>query len=317
VRRYFVPNYREFLMSKLRLMLAALVLCAAPVCHAEPAADGDAAAQEQKAQQLLDSLKPQHGTVKLPNGIATLQLSQDFYYLAPGDSERLLTEGWGNPPDKDNKVLGMIVPQATSPLSQQGWGVVITYNDDGHVSDSDASKIDYSALLKQMQDADTEDNEERKKQGYPGLHLLGWAEPPHYDEQAHKLYWAREIKSDDADENTLNYSIRVLGRKGVLELNAVAAMRDLPTIKAEMPKVLAQTNFTDGNRYTDFNSGTDKVAAYGLAALVAGGIAAKAGLFAKLGIMLLALKKFIIIGLVAIAGFFRKLFGFKPKPKQQ
>jgi uncharacterized membrane-anchored protein len=107
----------------------------------------------------------------------------------------------------------------------------------------------------------------------------------------------------------------VLGRKGVLELNAVAAMRDLPTIKQEMPKVLAQTNFTDGNRYNDFNASTDKLAAYGVAALVAGGIAAKAGLFAKLGLMLLALKKFIVIGLVAVAGFFRKLFGVKPKAK--
>jgi uncharacterized membrane-anchored protein len=302
-------------MNALRLLLAALSLCAAQA-FADPAdADADAAAGQQKAEQLLASFKPQHGTVQLPNGIATLQLDQDFYYLSPSDSERLLTEGWGNPPGTGSKTLGMILPQATSPLSRGGWGVVITYNDDGHVSDSDASTIDYGKLLKQMQDGESANNEERKKQGYAGLHLLGWAEPPHYDAQAHKLYWARELKADDADENTLNYSIRVLGRKGVLELNAVAGMRDLATVKEQMPKVLAQTNFTDGNRYTDFNSSTDKVAAYGLAALVAGGIAAKAGLFAKLGIMLLAFKKLILVGLVAVAGFFRKLFGGKAKPQ--
>lgn len=300
-------------MNALRLMLAALSLCAAQA-FADPA-DAGTADPQQKAEQLLASFKPQHGTVQLPNGIATLQLSQDFYYLAPGDSERLLTEGWGNPPDAGDKTLGMILPQATSPLSRSGWGVVITYNNDGHVSDSDASSMDYTKMLKQMQDADAADNEERKKQGYAGLHLLGWAEPPHYDAQTHKLYWARELKADDADENTLNYSIRVLGRKGVLELNAVAAMRDLPTIKEEMPKVLAQTNFTDGNRYNDFNSSTDKLAAYGVGALIAGGIAAKVGLFAKLGVMLLALKKFIILGVVAVAGFFRKLFGRKAKPQ--
>ena len=56
------------------------------------------------------------------------------------------------------------------------------------------------------------------------------------------------------------------------------------------------TEFNDGERYTDYNSKTDKTAAYGIGALVAGGIAAKAGLFAKLGALLLGLKKLIMIG---------------------
>ena len=302
-------------MKHLRLLLASLALCAAnafadPVPVTDPAAPTPEQ-EQQKAEQLLASLKPQHGTVKLPKDIATLQLSDDFYYLAPTDAGRLLSEGWGNPPGI--KTLGMILPQKINPLGRNGWGVVVTYNDDGHVSDDDAAKIDYSELLQKMQKDDAAENEERKKQGYAGLHLLGWAEPPRYDAQTHKMYWARELKADDAEANTLNYSIRVLGRQGVLELNAVAAMSDLPTIKQELPKVLAFTNFSDGNKYSDFNAGTDKVAAYGLAALVAGGIAAKAGLFAKLGLLLLAAKKFIIIGLVAAAGFFRKIFGGKPK----
>ncbi|MFI4979940.1 MAG: DUF2167 domain-containing protein [Nevskiales bacterium] len=298
-----------------RLWLAALALCAAnafadPVPVTDPAPPTPEQRQ-QKAEQLLASLKPQHGTVKLPNDIATLQLSDDFYYLSPGDADHLITEGWGNPPGF--KTLGMILPQKINPLARNGWGVVVTYNDDGHVSDDDAAKIDYTELLQKMQKEDVEINEQRKKQGYAGLHLLGWAEPPHYDAATHKMYWAKELKADDADANTLNYSIRVLGRKGVLELNAVAAMSDLPTIKQELPKVLAFTNFSDGSKYTDFNASTDKVAAYGLAALVAGGIAAKAGLFAKLGLLLFAAKKFVIIGLVAAAGFFRKIFGGKPK----
>ncbi len=218
----------------------------------------------------------------------------------------MLTDGWGNPPGF--KTLGMIVPKAVSPLSERGWGVIVSYKADGHISDEDAAKIDYSDLLKQMQEEDETDNKERQKQGYAGLHLVGWAEPPRYDDTTHKMYWARELKADDADQNTLNYSIRVLGREGVLELNAVAAMADLPTIKQELPKVLAFTNFTDGNLYTDFNPKTDKLATYGLAALVAGGIAAKAGLFAKIGIFLLAAKKFLVVGVVALFAVIRKLF---------
>ncbi len=101
----------------------------------------------------------------------------------------------------------------------------------------------------------------------------------------------------------------MLGRRGYLSLNAVATVDALDKVRADMPQVLAMTNFDAGERYADYDSKTDKLAAYGIAALVAGGIVAKAGLFAKLGLMLLALKKFVIIGIAAIAAAFRKWFG--------
>ncbi|MCU1734714.1 MULTISPECIES: DUF2167 domain-containing protein [unclassified Pseudomonas] len=297
-------------MKHLRQLLAAVLLCATtlPAIAASTPASAPTASEQpqQTAEQWLATLKPQHGNITLPSGIASLQLNNEFYYLSPDDTERLLTEAWGNP--RGFKTLGMIIPTAVSPLAANGWGVIISYKNDGHISDDDAAKIDYADLLKQMKADDEEDNKERRKEGYAGLTLLGWAEPPSYDQATHKMYWARELKADDAEQTTLNYSIRVLGREGVLELNAVAAMADLQTIKQETPKILAFTNFTDGNRYADYDAKTDKLAPYGLAALVAGGIAAKAGLFAKIGVALLAFKKFIILGLVAIAGVLGKLF---------
>lgn len=293
-------------MKYLRLLLAALTLYAAPFSASAAAPANSSDADQVTPEQFLASLSPQHGSIKLPGDIARLDLSKEFYYLNPTDTEKLLTEGWGNPPGFSN--LGMIVPSNVSPLAAEGWGVIISYNDDGHISDEDAAKIDYNDLLKQMQAEDEEDNKQRKEQGYGALYLLGWAEQPRYDAQSHKMYWARELKAEEAKDSTLNYSIRVLGREGVLELNAVAAMADLPTIKREMPKVLASTNFTEGNRYADYNPGTDKLASYGLAALVAGGIASKAGLFAKLGVLLLAGKKFIVLGLVGLGVLIRKLF---------
>ncbi|PWK33672.1 DUF2167 domain-containing protein [Pseudomonas sp. OV226] len=300
-----MKNFRPIIMLAL---LCAFDTAVQAASNPAPISTEDAQVQ-QSAEQFLTTLRQQHGTIILPAGIATLKLNEEFYYLDPKDTERLLTDGWGNPPG--HKTLGMIVPKAVNPLTANGWGVIVTYKDDGHISDEDAAKIDYTDLLKQMQDADEEDNKAREKQGYAGLHLLGWAEQPHYDESTHKMYWARELKADDAENNTLNYSIRVLGRKGVLELNAVAAMTDLPLIKQELPKVIAFTNFTDGNLYTDYSPGTDKLASYGLAALVGGGLAAKAGLFAKIGVFLLAAKKFLVIGLLAFAGFIRRLFSRK------
>ncbi|WP_409260508.1 DUF2167 domain-containing protein [Pseudomonas putida] len=297
-------------MKHLRQLLAAVLLCATalPAIAASTPASAPTTTEQpqQTAEQWLATLKPQHGNITLPSGIASLQLNNEFYYLSPDDTERLLTEGWGNPPGF--KTLGMIIPTAVNPLADNGWGVIISYKNDGHISDDDAAKIDYADLLEQMKADDEEENKARREQGYAGLTLLGWAEPPSYDQATHKMYWARELKAEDADQTTLNYSIRVLGREGVLELNAVAAMADLQTIKQETPKILAFTNFTDGNRYADYDAKTDKLAPYGLAALVAGGIAAKAGLFAKIGVALLAFKKFIVLGLVAIAGFIGKLF---------
>ena len=50
------------------------------------------------------------------------------------------------------------------------------------------------------------------------------------------------------------------------------------------------------------------MAAYGLAALVAGGIAAKAGLFKVILVALLAAKRFVIIGAIALVAMIKKFF---------
>jgi uncharacterized membrane-anchored protein len=145
---------------------------------------------------------------------------------------------------------------------------------------------------------------------------MGWAETPSYDKASHKLYWAKELAFGDAQQHTLNYNIRVLGRKGVLVLNAVSGMNQIAMIKTEMPKVLSATNFKAGNDYNDFNSSTDKVAAYGIAALVAGGVAAKLGFFAKIFALLLAFKKLIIVGVIALWVGIKKFLGMKKKEEK-
>lgn len=290
--------------------LTSFLLCllfAAPVASTR-AADAPAAPAGQ-ADQLLGSLHFQKGKITLPDNIATLDMPAGFRYLNPADSETLLTKGWGNPPG--NTTLGMIVPAAVNPLTAEGWAVVLTYEKDGHVKDDDADSIKYDELLKTMQEETANANAKRKEQGYPAMTLVGWAEPPRYDKASHKLYWAKELHSDGDQQNGLNYNVRVLGREGVLVLNAVAAMPQIAEVKSEMPNVTAFTDFTPGNRYADFDDKTDKVAEYGIAALIAGGIAAKVGLFGKLFALLLAFKKIILVGLAAGGTWIAKLFGRK------
>lgn len=265
------------------------------------------------AQQFLSTLTFREGKIQLPGDIATPDLPATFRYLDPADAGKLLSDGWGNPPGA--KTLGMIVPADVNLLSSAGWGVVVTYDKDGHVKDDDADKINYADLLKEIQESMLENNKSRKEQGYAPMTLVGWAEQPSYDKSQHKLFWAKELHTEGDNENGLNYNIRVLGREGVLVLNAVSGMNQIAQVKTEMKKVTAFTEFTQGNRYTDFNASTDKVAEYGIAALVADGVAAKLGFFGKIFAVLLALKKFILIGVAAIGSCIYKLLGRKREEK--
>ena len=232
-------------------------------------------------------------------------------FIGPESSKRLLVDAWGNPPVVAEGVLGMLYPADVNPLADTGWGVVITYAKSGYVDDKGAESIDYDKLMKSMKKEVEKDNKERVKEGYEPLHLVGWAEPPHYNEATHKLYWARELNFEGSPQHTLNYSVRILGRRGVLVLNAVAGMDQLTAVAATVPSMLAFTDFNQGNRYADYHEGVDPKAAFGIAGLIAGAAAAKAGLFKGFWLALLGLKKVLIVVVAAVAGFFKKIFGRK------
>ncbi len=250
------------------------------------------------------SLNYQTGTVSLPDGKAVLKLGENFRYLSPADTDRVLVEAWGNP--KGTQTQGMIVPAAQSPVGAGGWGVIVEYEQSGHVSDSDANEINYDDLLVDMQKGTKEDNEQRRKAGYETVDLLGWASKPFYDSTGKRLHWAKELKFAGSEGNTLNYNIRVLGREGVLILNAVAGMDQFALIRPELDDVVKIPEFTAGNRYADYNPVTDHKAEYGLAAMVAGGVAAKAGWLAPL---LLAFKKFFVLILLGLGWLGKKIMG--------
>ena len=254
-------------------------------------------------------LEYKRGRIVLPGDIATLDVPESFRYLGPEQADKILVEAWGNPPG--TKTLGMLFPSDVSPLTEEGWGVVITYSEDGHVDDSDASGIDYDEMLKNMKEGTAENNKEREKQGYEPMTLHGWAAAPHYDSASHKLYWAREFSVPSSPQHALNYDVRVLGRKGVLSFNAVASMNRLGDIEENMKQVMAFADFNAGQRYADYDSKTDNLAAYGIGALVAGKVAAKVGLFKLILGAIIAAKKLVVVAVVAVGGFIARLLGRK------
>jgi len=287
-------------------LFSALVLRAdAPTPPGRPSADTLAAMEQ--------TLKWQTGAISLKDGLAKINLTDDFRFLGKDDSNKVLHGMWGNPVDPS--ILGMIFPKDKGPLDLGGWAVTINYEDGGYVKDDDAEKINYDDLLKKMQQQATDVNPERAKEGYPSVNLVGWAAPPRYDKATHKLYWAKDLRFGDSPEDTLNYDIRILGRHGVLILGAISSMNVFPEIDKKVPAILSMVDFQPGNSYADFDPKIDKVAEYGLATLIAGGAlagAAKLGLFGLLFkyilVVVLALKKAVILVVVALIAGVKRLW---------
>jgi uncharacterized membrane-anchored protein len=297
------------------LAVAMLLAVVTPSAAADAPQDGPSPAQN----ALAASLHPRQGMVDIPAATAKLNLGAAYDYLGPDEAKKVLVEGWGNPPDAVEGVLGMIFPHGKTFLDGETWGAVITYEKTFYVSDKDVAKSDYDKLLADMQSGEEKENAERQKAGFQTSHLVGWAEAPSYDKAQHNLIWARDIKfGDAANGDTLNYDVRHLGREGVLSLNVVANMAQLPEIREAAHGVAATAEFNPGSRYADYKQG-DKVAGFGLVGLVAAGaglvVAKKAGLVA---LILLFAKKGLVVILAAgaaIANWARRLFGPKaPAP---
>lgn len=288
---------------KIFVLLLATLLAATNLVRAQD----DTNALPAEIVQLVKSLKYQQGEIDLRGGLAKLNVPKEFNFLGSDDAETVLVKLWGNPPSAE-KPLGLLLPAGMTPLSSNVWVVTLSYVEDGYVKDTDASKINYDDLLKDMKKGIAENNKARQEKGYPAITLVGWAATPHYDAETHKLYWAKQVKFEGEENDTLNYNIRMLGRKGVLELNAIADIKQFETIDKQTPQILGMVDFQEGSRYADFDPKVDKVATYGIAALVAGGIAAKFGMFKMLWLGLLAAKKFVIIGVIAVVAFAKKFF---------
>jgi uncharacterized membrane-anchored protein len=278
---------------------AALILC---IAGAEAKTFGETfpgrTFEHPEAQTFVESLDYKDGTIALGTGGVQLKVPAGFYFLSAEHARRVIVDAWNNPPVVAEKVLGMIMPSNKTPLDDS-WGAVITFDEDGYVSDEDAASIDYNALLKDMQEGTTQASEERVKLGFPSIRLVGWASPPFYDRASHKLHWAKELAFGDQSAHTLNYDVRALGRRGVLKMNFVAGMDQLAEIKGVIPAVMAMPQFEEGSRYDDYVPGVDKVAAYGIGGLIAGKLLSKAGLLA---IALAFLKKGWFLVVLALAG---------------
>jgi uncharacterized membrane-anchored protein len=260
-------------------------------------------AQDNSAQK-IDSIEQtftyERGSITLKNGIGTITVPKGFKYLNAEQAERVLVDLWGNP-KTENITLGLLLPENQGVLSQKGYVFNIQYDEIGYVEDKDADDIDYDELLTQIKEDTKEENIERKKEGYEPITIVGWASTPFYDKEKKILHWAKEIKFGSEAQNTLNYNIRILGRKGVLVLNAIAGTSELPLVQKDINKVIDIVSFNKGYTYAEFDSSIDNVAAWTIGGLVAGKVLTKVGFFA----ILAKFGKIIVITLIGLFGAFK------------
>lgn len=243
---------------------------------------------------------PGPATVDLGN-VAQLDLAQGYVFLN-GEDARTLLEASGNVPDGSE--VGLVAPAA----EDDHWFVVFDYEDVGHVRDDEKDKIDAAAILKGIQEGTEEANKVRKEKGVPGLHVVGWQQPPAYDAKTHNLSWAILAKDDGGDQ-VVNLNIRLLGRSGYVSATLVEDSAKIAAARPHLDGIVRSFSYRSGSKYAEFRPG-DKVAEYGLVALVAGGAgaaAAKTGLLATLGKLLAKAGKGIVLLVVGAAATLRRL----------
>jgi uncharacterized membrane-anchored protein len=266
------------------------------------------------ADSPTETLNWQPGPARIALGHElTLELPADHVFLAARDAKKMLAKS-GN--FMGDAFLGMVISKTDRELPP--WWVAIEYADEGYVKDDE--KIDGDAILKSIKEGSEAANAERHEKGFPPLFIDGWSEAPHYDKVDHHLIWA--LGAHSTRGKSVNFETRMLGRRGHVSLNLITGPDVLAADKPEVEKLLSATTFDAGARYADFDAKKgDKVATYGLAALIAGGAGvtalkvAKIGILAKFGKVLLgiiiAAKKGIILLLLAIGAFLKKVFGGK------
>lgn len=230
---------------------------------------------------------------------ATLQIPAGFRFLEGPEASNLV-EAMGNLTSR--REVGLI---GTHDLE---WFVVFYFDDVGYVKDDEKDELDATEMAKQMRENLENSNEERRDRGLEELSFDGWAIAPRYNEQTNRLEWAHRLRS--ANGVSVNYNTRVLGRHGVMR---VILVTDPDLLDATLPQydaLMGGFDFTNGERYSEFRAG-DKIAEYGLIALVAGGagaVAAKTGILSAIVVFFKKGAKLIVVALAAVAAFVKKLF---------
>ena len=300
-----------------KLMVAAGIMLFA--VFASPSAFAQAAppSEESRKAELMAAWQAagQAGTSG-PNDITlidqgTLKLSANYFFVPKAEGTRVL-RALGNVVN-DSAFVGLIVGNHQN----DQWIVVIRHIKEGYIKDDDAKNWNADELLKNIKDGVEEANKDRTARGFPEVQVVGWVEPPGYDAGTHRLVWsllAKDKDQPDAAPKSINFNTYALGRDGYFSLNLLSSSDRIASEKAVAHELLADLSYNAGKRYEDFSASTDRIAEYGLMALVGGVAAKKLGLLALAAAFALKFAKAILLGAAVLGAGVMKFFRRKPRP---
>lgn len=309
---YFIFLVESTMTSLRNIFIAALVaVCLALPAFAGPAAEPKMPPDEEKAsRELAAGIVHGPADVKLRD-IATMSIPAGMMFVPEKQAVAVL-QSMGNP--AGDTVVGVVAPEDNA----AGWFMVADYDDSGYIKDADGDHFNADEILEGMKEGLKQDNEERTKRNLPAMEVVGWIQKPTYDKQKNQLVWsvaARDLTADGKpataeSENAVNYNTFMLGRGGYISLNLVSSQGQIEKDKQVAATLLSTLKFVPGRRYQDFDAKTDKVAEYGLLALVGGVAAKKLGLIAGLLVLLKGFAKYAVLvalgGVAAVKKFFSR-----------
>lgn len=233
------------------------------------------------------------GSYKLETSNSAVAFDTGRSLLVGPDAERLLF-----------LMNAVQFPNTEAVLYDDESGVMVTFEffEEGYVEDGDWTDVEASKLLDDIRAGTRDANREREKYGLGTMEVTGWAEEPNYDAETNTVRWAIEFA--EGEGTTINATALSLSRSGYEQLTWVGSREQYAQLSGLLTTALDNHAFDEGHRYADFKDG-DKVAAYGVAALVAAATGAKLGkgvIAAIIAVAVVFLKKGWIVILLALGG---------------
>jgi len=238
---------------------------------------------------------------------AQLKVPEGYMYAGPAGTRKFLEILENIPGDE----VGML----TTP--EYDWFILFSFDDVGYVKDDEKDSLNADQLLASIRESTAAGNEERRSRGWSTMSVTGWVVKPNYETTTSNLEWSFKVRDDEDGLESVNHRTRYLGRRGVMNVELVADVKGFETTLGTFREAMKGFSYENGKDYRSFVPG-DKVAEYGLTALVLGGgaaAAAKAGLLKSLWKIILAGWKAIAVGLVALGGLLKRLFTGKKQPE--
>jgi uncharacterized membrane-anchored protein len=276
----------------------------APPAEDAPADEAAAPKEESESQRAFKTIPWTKGPSKVGIGNhAEIQVPEGYAYTGASGAQKLL-ELMHNP--TSGTELGILTDDKLEMF------LLFEFEDIGYVKDAEKEKLDADEILKSLRAGNEESNKARKERGWAPIDITGWHTAPFYNAQTNNLEWC--IQGQSRGHTIVNYNTRILGRQGVMSANLMVDPDKLNETLPLTKKLLGGFSYIEGKKYSQFLPG-DKVAKYGLTALVVGGavgIAAKTGFLAKIAVSMGKLWKALILGLIGIGVAIKKfLFGHK------